>query len=738
MKRAAPRPTALGDPVALARLVAGTHHDPHSVLGAHPVPEGLIVRAYHPDATLAECLVPDEPPVAMMPLGVPGTFGVLLKGKSLPLRYRFRFRFAGGGVWEQDDPYRFLPSLGEMDIYLISEGTHRRLWDVLGAHPRQLGGVDGVAFAVWAPNAQGVSVVGDFCRWDERRLPMRMLGASGVFELFVPGISAGALYKYRILGPRGEVRLKADPFAGSMELPPSTASRVAASSYQWGDGQWMAERRERDPRRSPLAVYEVHLGSWARVLEEGHRSLTYREIAPRLIEHVKRLGFSHVEFMPLAEHPFTGSWGYQVSAYFAPTARYGTPDDLRYLIDACHTAGIGVIMDWVPAHFPKDDFALRLFDGTALYEHADPRRGEHPEWGTLIFNYGRREVRNFLVANALYWLEEFHIDGLRVDAVASMLYLDYSREAGQWVPNQYGGREDLEAVEFLKSLNATLADEHPGCFTVAEESTSWPRVTGPVAEGGLGFTFKWNMGWMHDTLDYFAMDPIHRRYHHELLTFSMMYEYSEHFIMPLSHDEVVHGKGTLLAKMPGDDWQKFANLRALFAYQYTRPGKPLMFMGSEIGMRREWNHDSSVDWHLESEPLHAGLKRFLEDLGAVYRDRTELWRTDPDLAGFRWLDADDRDHSIYSYIRRDGDRIVVVLLNLTPVPRHDHRSGAPMAGRYIMLLSSDDPKYGGGGFGVVSEVVADATTWQNQPASFRIGLPPLGAVVLAYDPSSHT
>ncbi len=738
MTRAAPRPVALGDPAELARLVAGTHHDPHGVLGAHPVPEGLIVRAYHPDATLAECVMSEEPPVAMMPLGVRGTFGVLLKGKSLPLRYRLRFHFAGGGVWEQDDPYRFLPSLGEMDIYLISEGTHRRLWDVMGAHPRQLDGVDGVAFAVWAPNAQGVSVVGDFCRWDARRLPMRMLGASGVFELFLPGISAGALYKYRILGPHGEVRLKADPFAASMELPPSTASRVAASSYQWGDGQWMVERRERDPRRSPLAVYEVHLGSWARVLEEGHRSLTYREIAPRLIDHVKRLGFSHVEVMPLAEHPFTGSWGYQVSAYFAPTARYGTPDDLRYLIDACHTAGIGVIMDWVPAHFPKDDFALRLFDGTALYEHADPRRGEHPEWGTLIFNYGRREVRNFLVANALYWLEEFHIDGLRVDAVASMLYLDYSREAGQWVPNQYGGREDLEAVEFLKSLNATLADEHPGCFTVAEESTSWPRVTGPLAEGGLGFTFKWNMGWMHDTLDYFAMDPIHRRYHHELLTFSMMYEYSEHFIMPLSHDEVVHGKGTLLAKMPGDDWQKFANLRALFAYQYTRPGKPLLFMGSEIGVRREWDHDSSVDWHLESEPLHAGLERFLEDLGAVYRGRSELWRTDPDLAGFRWLDADDRDHSIYSYIRRDGDRIVVVLLNLTPVPRHDHLSGAPNAGRYTMLLSSDDPKYGGGGFGLVPEVIADATAWQNQPASFRIGLPPLGAVLLAYDPPSNT
>jgi 1,4-alpha-glucan branching enzyme len=722
------------DPAELARLAAGRHGDPHGVLGAHPVKTGVVVRAYHPDATAAECVLEDGSAVTMTALDLPGMFGTLLKGRSLPLRYRLRFRFPGGGAWEQDDPYRFLPSLGDMDIYLISEGTHRRLWQVLGAHPRQLEGIDGVSFAVWAPNAQGVSVMGDFCRWDERRLPMRRLGSSGVFELFVPGVSAGALYKFRVIGPGGELRIKADPFAQAMELPPGTASRVAASSYQWGDAEWMGSRPTRDLRRSPVTVYEVHLGSWARVVEEGHRSLTYREIAPRLIEHVKRLGFSHIEFMPLAEHPFTGSWGYQVSAYFAPTARYGTPDDLRFLIDACHAAGIGVIMDWVPAHFPKDDFALRLFDGTALYEHADPRRGEHPEWGTLIFNYGRREVRNFLIANALYWLEEFHVDGLRVDAVASMLYLDYSRPEGQWVPNRFGGREDLEAVEFLQLLNATLNEEHPGCFTVAEESTSWPRVTGPVREGGLGFTFKWNMGWMHDTLDYFSHDPVHRRYHHDRLTFAMLYEYSEHFIMPLSHDEVVHGKGTLLAKMPGDEWQRFANLRALFAYQYTRPGKPLLFMGSELGSLREWNHDGSLDWHLEQEGLHGGLVRFLADLGGVYRSRSELWRTDPDPPGFSWLDADDRDRSVYSYFRRDEDQILLVYLNLTPVPRHDYRSGAPRAGRYSLLLSSDDPKYGGAGFGLVPETRAEPVAWQNQPASFRIGLPPLGAVLLAYDP----
>jgi 1,4-alpha-glucan branching enzyme len=722
------------DPAELASLAAGRHSDPHRILGAHPAQGGVVIRACHPEAASAECVLPDGTEVPLEPLGPAGYFGGFLRGRALPLRYRLRFHFPGGGAWEQEDPYRFMPSLGDMDIYLISEGTHRCLWEVLGAHPQQLEGVDGVGFAVWAPNAQGVSVVGDFCRWDERRLPMRRLGASGVYELFVPGVWAGALYKFHIIGPAGEVRLKADPFAQAMELPPSTASRVAASSYQWGDTEWMARRGSRDLHRSPMAIYEVHLGSWARNMEEGGRPLTYREIAPRLIEHVRRLGFTHIEFMPLAEHPFTGSWGYQVSAYFAPTARYGTPDDLRYLIDACHCAGIGVIMDWVPAHFPKDDFALRLFDGTALYEHADPRRGEHPEWGTLIFNYGRREVRNFLVANALYWLREFHVDGLRVDAVASMLYLDYSRPAGQWVPNQYGGREDLEAVEFLKHLNATIAEEQPGCFTVAEESTSWPRVTGPVAEGGLGFTFKWNMGWMHDTLDYFAKDPVHRRFHHEKLTFGMMYEYSEHFIMPLSHDEVVHGKGTLLSKMPGDEWQRFANLRALLAYQYTRPGKPLLFMGSELGSYREWNHDSSLDWHLEQRPLNAGLSRFLGDLGGLYQSRPELWRGDPDLEGFRWLDADDRDRSVYGYFRRDGDGILLVLLNLTPVPRPDYRCGAPVAGRYGLVLSSDDPKYGGSGYGLEGSFDTDDVAWQGQPVSLGVSLPPLGAVLLGYQP----
>jgi 1,4-alpha-glucan branching enzyme len=734
MKGTAARDPAAPDPTELAQLAAGTHADPHHLLGAHPLDGGVVIRALHPEAVTAECLLEDGRAVAMTPQGRSGVFAVVLEGRTLPLRYRYRFRFAGGGTWEQDDPYRFLPSVGDVDIYLIAEGTHRDLWRVLGAHPRQLDGVDGTSFAVWAPNARGVSVVGDFCRWDERRLPMRRLGASGVFELFVPGVAPGALYKYHILGPNRELRLKADPFARAAELPPGTASRVTASSYQWGDAEWQAQRAARDPGRAPMAIYEVHLGSWARILEEGHRPLTYREIAPRLIAHVRHLGFTHVEFLPLAEHPFTGSWGYQVSAYFAPTARYGTPDDLRFLIDALHAAGIGVILDWVPAHFPKDDFALRRFDGTALYEHDDPRRGEHPEWGTLIFNYGRREVRNFLVANALYWLEEFHVDGLRVDAVASMLYLDYSRKEGQWVPNRHGGREDLDAVEFLRELNTVLAAEHPGCFTVAEESTSWPGVTAAVEQGGLGFTYKWNMGWMHDTLNYFALDPVHRRFHHEWLTFAMMYEYSERFITPLSHDEVVHGKGTLLAKMPGDLWQRFANLRALLAYQYTRPGKPLLFMGAELGSLREWNHDSSLDWHLGDEPLNAGLLRFVADLGRLYRARPEFWREDPDYSGFQWLAADDRDHSVYAYLRRDGSRCVVVLLNLTPVPRPGYQTGAPREGRWSLLLSSDAPQYGGGGYGLVEDVRTEPIPWQHQPASFRVDLPPLGAVVLGHEP----
>jgi 1,4-alpha-glucan branching enzyme len=715
-------------------LLSGDHPEPHRILGAHPASvdgvDGAVVRAYHPDAIGVDCLLDENTRVPLELIAPGGLFAAFVPKLQLPAQYRLRLRFRNGAVWERDDPYRFLPTLGDVDVHLFAEGKHRRLWEKLGAHRRRIEGVEGVAFAVWAPNARRVSVVGDFCRWDGRFFPMRRLGQSGVFEIFVPGVMSGAVYKYEIKTREGLLRLKADPFALSMEAPPGTSSRVVSSSYVWDATEWMASRDGRDPTREPMAIYEVHLGSWARLVEEGNRPLTYREIAPRLVEHAKKLGFTHIEFLPLAEHPFYGSWGYQVTAYYAPTSRYGTPDDLRHLIDVCHQAGLGVILDWVPAHFPRDDYALRRFDGTALYEHEDPRLAEHPDWGTLIFNYGRHEVRNFLIANALYWLEEFHVDGLRVDAVASMLYLDYGRKPGQWLPNRLGGRENLDAIEFLAQLNQTVASEHPGCFTIAEESTAWPGVTHPVEKGGLGFTLKWNMGWMNDTLEYFKKNPVFRSYHQTLLTFGIMYEWSERFILPLSHDEVVHLKGSLLEKMPGDLWQKFAQLRLLLAYQYTRPGKKLLFMGTELAPYREWNHDISLDWHLASEPYRAALTGFMAELGRLYLESPCLWRLDPVPEGFAWIDCADEANSIVSYVRRDGDRFLLVVLNFTPMPREDYRVGAPAAGRYVERLSSDDRRYGGSEFETHASVQTEPVPWQGQPQSMRLRLPPLGALIL--------
>jgi len=709
-------------------------HDPHSVLGGHPATHkgksGAVVRAYHPDAVAAWCLPADGAEVELVSLES-GLFGAFLDEVSPPYRYRLRFEFADGNVWERDDPYRFPPTVGETDAYLFGEGTHRELWRCMGAQVRRIDETDGVAFAVWAPNARRVSVVGDFCGWDGRVYPMRSLGASGIFEIFVPGIPPGSVYKFEIKTRDGAIRLKADPYAFASEIPPNTGSVVAESHYEWGDSDWMNGRDRRDALREPMSVYEVHLGSWKRVPEESHRSLSYREHASQLVEHVKRLGFTHIELLPVAEHPFSGSWGYQVTGYYAPTARYGSPDDFRYFVDLCHRNGIGVLLDWVPAHFPRDDFALRLFDGTALYEHEDKRRGEHPDWGTLIFNYGRNEVRNFLIANALYWMKEFHIDGLRVDAVASMLYLDYSREAGQWIPNEYGGRENLEAVAFLKALNDTIDIECPGCFTVAEESTAWGGVSKPVREGGLGFKFKWNMGWMHDTLEYFGNDPVHRRFHQDQLTFAMLYEYTERCIMPLSHDEVVHGKGSMLNKMPGDPWQKFANLRTLLAYQYTRPGKVLLFMGTELAPDREWNHDESLDWHLTDDPPRTGLQRFLTDLNGIYSRTPSLWRFDHGPEGFQWIDGSDRENSVISFVRRDGEAFVVVVFNLTPVPRDEYRIGAPAAGEYVVLLNSDDAEYGGSGFEVPHALHTEPVPKHGHAQSLSLTLPPLGALVLA-------
>ncbi len=598
---------------------------------------------------------------------------------------------------------------------------------------RRVDDTPGVAFAVWAPNARRVSVVGDFCGWDGRLFPMRQLGGSGVFELFVPDLEPGELYKFEILTPQHTLRLKTDPYAAAMERQPGTASRVVApSAYRWSDAAWMTTRRtRRDPAREPMATYEVHLGSWARVANEGNRSLTFREIAPRLAAHVRDLGFTHLELLPIMEHPFEGSWGYQVTGYFAPAARLGTPDDFRFFVDTCHQHGLGVILDWVPAHFPRDDYALRRFDGTALYEHDDPRRGEHPDWGTLIFNYGRREVANFLTANALYWLDEFHVDALRIDAVASMLYLDYSRKEGEWLPNAFGGRENLEAVAFLRTLNDTIAADHPGCFTIAEESTAWPGVTHPTRDGGLGFALKWNMGWMHDTLGYFAREPVHRRHHHDELTFAMLYEHRERFVNPLSHDEVVHGKRSLLEKMPGDEWQKLANLRLLLAYQYTRPGKQLLFMGTELAPHLEWNHDASLEWHLADDPARRGLARFLAELGALYQAEACLWRSDPDGNGFAWIDCADRDSSIVSYERRDGAAHLVVVLNLTPVPRDGYRIGIPGAGGYAVRLDSDATEFGGSGYRAhAPAVTVEDIPWHGHPRSVVLRLPPLAALVL--------
>jgi 1,4-alpha-glucan branching enzyme len=724
---------------SVERLLAGDHSEPHSILGPHPsklgTQLGVVIRVLIPDAASVECVLGDGTVAEFMREadGQASLFAVFIPNERTSLQYRLRITYADATVIERADPYRFPPTLGDIDLHLFNEGTHRRLWEVLGTHVRVINGVSGVSAAVWAPNARRVSLVGDFCGWDGRVYPMRKLGSSGVWEIFIPDLLPGTLYKFEIVTREGAIRLKTDPFAFKIEQYPGTAAIVQLeNSYSWGDATWVAARAGADHVRSPMAIYEVHLGSWARVPEEGNRPLTYREIAPRLAEHVTRLGFTHIELLPVMEHPFYGSWGYQVSGYYAATSRYGTPDDLRFLVDTMHEHGIGVIADWVPAHFPKDDYALRRFDGTALFEHEDPRLGEHPDWGTLIFNYARTEVRNFLVANALFWISEFHIDGLRVDAVASMLYLDYSRKPDEWLRNRQGGRENLDAIAFLEQFNETIRQDFPGAITIAEESTSWPAVTKPVREGGLGFTFKWNMGWMHDTLAYAALDPIYRSHHQNQLTFAMLYEYSEHFIMPLSHDEVVHLKGSLLTKMPGDEWQKFANLRLLLAYMYTRPGKKLLFMGTELAPWTEWNHDGSLDWSLEQDPNRAALERYISRLGALYRSTPAFWHDDSSWEGFTWIDVADKQNSVISYLRRAGDDHAVVILHFTPVPCDRYRIGVPSNGGYELMLSSDEHNWGGSGYGrTASEIVrADPIPFHGYPQSVEVSLPPLGALVL--------
>ncbi|MBW3651673.1 MAG: 1,4-alpha-glucan branching protein GlgB, partial [Actinobacteria bacterium] len=700
------------------RLVRGEYPDPHQVLGLHKLDATSVVRAYRPEATAMRVLLADGGVVEMTRVRDAGVF-VAEVDEAVAEGYELEATYPSGESASFGDPYRFWPTLGEIDIHLVGEGRHHDLWRQLGANYRVHEGSAGTAFAVWAPNARSVRVVGDWNLWDGRVHPMRTLGGSGVWELFIPGVEPGSRYKFEILTPAGHLTLKADPMAFATECPPGTSSVVSASSYTWGDGEWVVSRDQTDWLHQPMAVYEIHLESWRRRPEEGDRPLTYRELAEQLPDYVADLGFTHVEMLPVAEHPYGGSWGYQVTSYYAPTSRFGSPDDFRFLVDALHQRGIGVIIDWVPAHFPKDDWALARFDGTALYEHEDPRKGEHPDWGTLVFNFNRNEVRNFLISNALYWMEEFHIDGLRVDAVASMLYLDYSRKEGEWIPNEHGGRENLEAVGFLRELNEVVYGEHPGAMMIAEESTAWPGVSRPVYLGGLGFGFKWNMGWMHDTLDYFSKEPVYRRYHHNELTFGLLYAFSENFVLPLSHDEVVHGKGSLLNKMPGDRWQKSANLRALLAWMWAHPGKQLLFMGGELAQSAEWNHNSSLDWHLLEFPEHSGVQNLVRTLNREYRNQPALWERDYSPDGFRWIDASDVDSNVLSFLRlgSEGESMLACIANLAPVTRHGYRVGLPRGGRWREVLNTDASPFGGSGAGNAGVVEASEGSWHGLPHS---------------------
>ncbi|MEO6391155.1 MAG: 1,4-alpha-glucan branching protein GlgB [Pyrinomonadaceae bacterium] len=716
----------------LRALLNLNHTSPHSVLGIHVLPDRIAVRAYMPDAEAVTLLRDGVSDTMLSRVHEAGCFEVLLPGEAEAFTYRLRVTYPGGAEVTIRDPYAFLPTVGTMDEHLFSEGTHEKLYDVLGSHVRGYGSVTGVSFAVWAPNADSVSVVGNFNNWDGRVHQMRRLGTSGIWEIYIPDLPAGVLYKYEIRHQgKALPDLKADPFAFFSEVPPATSSIVFDSQYQFNDGEWLRRRGSEDHRRQPMSIYEVHVGSWRRLDDNGHlRPLTYRELAHSLADYVNDLGFTHVEFLPLKGHPYGGSWGYQVSSYYAATARYGTPDDFRYLVDFLHQRGIGVIMDWVPAHFPKDAWALGRFDGTALYEHQDPRKGEHPDWGTYIFNYGRKEVKNFLIANALFWIRECHIDGLRVDAVASMLYLDYSRTEGGWVPNQFGGRENLEAIDFIRDLNAIVRRDHPGVMMIAEESTSWPKVSWPIDEAGLGFDFKWNMGWMHDTLKYFAQDALFRKNVHQCLTFGLVYAWSENFVLPLSHDEVVHLKGSLINKMHGDRWQKFANLRALYAHMWAHPGKKLLFMGGELAQRREWSDEQSLDWHLLEEADHQGVQNLVRDLNRIYRDQPALWDGDTRPEGFCWLDVNSADDNIIAFLRRtmDGQRKLVSISNFAPIARAGRRVGLPEPGFYRQILNTDSGVYGGSGEGATTGVQAESLPWQGQPFSALIDLPPLATM----------
>ncbi len=721
-------------------IISGDHSDPFAFLGMHETETGaakaIIVRAFIPGAEQVWVIEANQPDNRhpMHRVRDEGFFEFTFRDRHERFPYRLKAANRFGDLWEFHDPYSFLPLLSDYDLHLMAEGTHYRNYEKLGSHVRVVDGVRGVHFAVWAPNAKRVSIIGDFNQWDGRRHPMRFHAGAGIWEIFIPGLREETVYKFEIKWRRfGFITHKTDPYAFYFERRPKTGAIVYdINQYHWRDDEWMQQRKAKNGLDAPLAIYEVHLGSWMRAPEEGNRYLTYRELAHKLVEYVKQMGYTHIELLPVTEHPYGGSWGYQTVGYYAPTSRHGEPHEFAYFVDYCHRNGIGVILDWVPAHFPKDGHGLAYFDGTHLYEHSDPRKGEHQDWGTLIFNYGRNEVRNFLLGNALFWLEKYHIDGLRVDAVASMLYLDYSRKEGQWVPNIHGGRENLEAVDFIKKFNELVHEHHPGAITFAEESTSWPLVSRPTYDGGLGFDFKWNMGWMNDTLKYFSMDPIERKYHHGKLTFSLMYAFNENFVLPLSHDEVVHGKRALLDKMPGDSWKKFANLRALYGYMYGHPGKKVLFMGCEFGQWVEWDHQRSLDWHLLGYDSHRQLLDYVKDLNHLYTSEPSLYEVDFEHTGFQWIDFQDANGSTIAFQRKakNADDYLIFALNFTPVPRLGVRLGVPEELFYKEVLNSDAWVYGGSNMGNSGGVRARAEGWAGWPCSIDVTLPPLAVVVL--------
>jgi 1,4-alpha-glucan branching enzyme len=718
-------------------VIRNLHHDPFQILGPHEIEvngsKNWVVRAFVPDSTEVYLFNPgtgEEYP--MRSAHNQHFFEVVLPGHKEIFMYQYRIVAMNGHERFVHDPYFFLPQMGELDLYLFGQGNHHKIYEKLGAHPMEVNGVKGVYFAVWAPNARNVSVIGNFNVWHGGKHQMRVLGSSGVWELFVPDIGVGEVYKYEVKDKSGNIFEKSDPYGYQFEVRPNTGSIVAdINKHQWADQEWMDRRRSTDPLRQPISVYEVHLGSWMRAPEEGNRFLTYRELAHQLVAHVKKMGYTHIQLLPVAEHPLDASWGYQVLGYFAPTSRFGTPEDFQYFVDYFHQNDIGVIVDWVPAHFPRDAHGLAYFDGTHLYEHADPRKGAHQDWGTMVYNFERNEVRNFLIANALFWFENYHIDGIRVDAVASMIYLDYSRKEGEWIPNQFGGRENLGAIDFLKRLNEIIFSYHPGVLSVAEESTAWPGVSRPTYLGGLGFNLKWNMGWMNDFLTYFSKDPVHRKYHHNMITFALLYAFHENFMLVLSHDEVVHGKRALLNKMPGDMWQKFANLRALLGFMFGHPGKKLLFMGTEIGQWDEWEEAHSLDWHLLQYEPHQKLQRFLADLNRLYRNQPALYEVDFDYTGFEWIDFMDSDNSIITFMRRASDYkdVLVFVCNFTPVYREDYRVGVPFHCEYEELLNSDSEIYWGSNKGNYGGLWSDEIAWHNQPYSLKLKIPPLSTMI---------